>query len=271
MSKFSNLVSCAIIASVLGACDVSDISEWAGEQKAAEQKAEQKRLKRAGNTQRSQEQEDLAAGNIITGFATLILASASSKRSGTTSTPSAPADSFSSRQSSMGNTYNKTQYRFPGGTPASPGAAVPASGQATYTGDASLKRNWPDPAFAIGKMQLTADFSQNTISGRIDNFLNPSDQSVPGSILLSNGVITNIDQGVAQNQNRDDSIDANLAGDIDLDGVNTAVSGTLSGNFREGQVPEPISPSGPGYITGNIYLTTPTTVPLYGNFTVTRQ
>jgi hypothetical protein len=254
---------------VLGACDVSDIAEWAGEQKAEEQKAEQKRLKLAGNTQRSQEVEDRAAGNIITGFATLILASGSSKRSGTTSPPPAPADSFSSRRSSMGNTFNKTQYRFQSGTP-SPGAEVPASGQATYTGDASLKRSWPDPAFAIGKMELTADFSQNTISGRIDNFLNPSDQNVPGSILLSNGVIINNDQGNVQYQYTDDEISANLSGNIDLDGVNTAVTGTLSGNFREGQVPEPISPSGPGYITGNINLTT-STIPLVGSVTVARR
>lgn len=270
MSKFSNLVSCAIIASLLSACDVSDVTEWAGEQIAEGQKDKQKRLKRAGNTQQSQEQEDREAGNIITGFAALVLLNGSSKRSGTTSTPPAPADSFSSRQTSMINTFNKTKYRFQSGTP-SPGAAVPASGQATYTGDASLNRSLPDPAFAIGKMELTADFSQNTISGRIDNFLNPSDQSVPGSISVSNGVITNIDQGEAQNQYRDDRIDANLAGNIDLDGVNTAVTGTMTGSFREGQVPEPISPSGPGYITGNINLTTSTPIPLYGNFTVARR
>lgn len=271
MPKFSILVNCAVIASLLSACDVSDVTEWAGEQIVEGQKDRQKRLKRAGNTQQSQEQEDREAGNIITGFAALVLLNGSSKRSGTTSTPPAPADSFSSRQSSMGNISSKTRYRFPSGNPASPGAAVPASGQATYTGDASLKRSWPDPAFAIGKMELTAHFSQNTISGRIDNFLNPSDQSVPGSILLSNGYITNIDQGLAQNQNRDDEIDANLAGNIDLDGVNTAVTGTITGSFREGQVPEPISPSGPGYITGNINLTTSTTIPLYGSFTVARR
>ncbi len=170
----------------------------------------------------------------------------------------------------------RTRYRIGEGVP-NPGAEIPGSGQATYIGNANLypgtevfDQNYVKPAdFAIGKVQLTADFSTGTISGKIDDFLSPSDQAIQGSISISNGVITNVDQQAFPN--RDDSIDADLSGNIDLNGVNTGVAGTMSGSFRE-ETPVNL-PSGPGFLNGNITLNTQETVPwlIWGGFYTEKQ
>jgi hypothetical protein len=169
----------------------------------------------------------------------------------------------------MGDVSTRTRYRIGPGTP-SPGANAGASGTAVYEGHANIRADlFSAESFAIGKARLEADFSQNTISGRIDRFLDPADAPLTGTITLSNGTITRTDKTATPYQ--DDRISANLAGDLDVGGTTTQVSGTISGGFREGQEPEPISPAGAGYITGNINLTTAGSQPLYGGFTVTRQ
>ena len=184
--------------------------------------------------------------------------------------PAKPAaDTFAARHTAMGDTYTRTRYRYGSGIP-SPGANAAASGTAVYEGNAGIRTvNLAATNDAIGKARIEADFTQNTISGQIDRFLDPSDAPVNGSMTLANGKITRADRPNYPYQ--DDSVSADLSGNLDVSGSNTTVTGTLSGIFREGQVPEPISPSGPGYITGNINLTTGGSLPLYGNFTFTRK
>lgn len=189
-------------------------------------------------------------------------------RSSTPTAPSSSANTFGERQAAMGDVSNRTRYRIGPGT-RSPGADAPASGTAVYKGNANFRMNQLSPdSFAIGQAQIDADFTQNTISGRIDNFLNPSDKALAGTITLSNGKITRADR--PKDAWTDDAISANLSGNLDVSGSNTTVTGNMIGSFREGQIPESIIPPG-RYITGNINLTTGGSVPLYGGFTVTRQ
>lgn len=190
------------------------------------------------------------------------------RKSSTPTAPSSSANTFAGRQAAMGDVSTRTRYRFGSGI-RSPGADAPASGTAVYKGNANLRMNQLSPdSFAIGQAQIDADFTQNTISGRIDNFLNPSDGAVAGTITLANGKITRANR--PNDAWTDDAISADLSGNLDVSGSNTSVSGSMIGSFREGQDPEPIIPPG-RYITGNINLTTGGSVPIYGGFTATRQ
>lgn len=269
MSNYRKFVCCVLAMSLIGCSDadllnIQDIQKADKERKKAVQRQEQLFERERS---KAKEERDRAGVFLVAGIAVAALTGGSSTN-GSEPPPPPPADTFGSRLGFMTEIFDKTRYRVPNVT--SPGTAVPESGQATYSGIAGLKT---DPGsldnFAVGKMELTADFAQNTFSGRISDFLDPADQPVSGSITISNGVITNQDQ--VMYPNRDDSVSADLAGNIVVNSVDTSVTGTMSGGFREGQEPEPISPLGPGYLNGNINLNTLTLLPLYGSFTTARR
>ena len=287
MSKASKAISLFLALAFLVACDKPDdemIAEFkwqrAREQQAVQQEnallraeaVEKERLKAEAEAEEKKKKAAKAAKareNVVT-LAVVGLASVVS--GGNSQKSTAPAgDSFAARNAAMNATYDRTRYRIAQGTP-SPGAEAAASGIAVYEGHANIKTDQTLPnstSFAIGKARIEANFAQNTISGKIDRFLNPSDAPLNGSMTLANGQITRADR--SNIATRDDTISADLSGNLDVSGSDTTVNGTMSGNFREGQIPEPIVPAGPGYITGNINLTTGTAQPLYGGFTVTRQ
>lgn len=260
MSKYNRIVLCVVSLCLLG-CSDDDIAAILKEQKAQKKAAEQESLR----AERREEQNIFA----IAGLGVAALIGGSSANQSASPTPPAQSDTYSARLTSMSNVSETTRYRVGPNTP-SPGASVPASGQATYSGNASLRTvlNSTDH-FAIGKMELTADFAQSSFSGRIYNFLNPSDQAVSGLLTISNGVISEGDQQTYPY--RDDYVNADITGNIFVNGVDTSVTGTMSGNFREGREPEPILPAGPGYVTGNISLNQQSQSPIYGGFTTTRQ
>lgn len=279
MSKSSKAISLFLALSILGACDLPEeqlIAEVSSQKSRAEQvqfkenarqraeAAEQERLK--AEAEEKKKKEEQARKNVVTfvvaGLATVVSGGKSQKAA-------APAgDTFAARNAAMNATYDRTRYRIASGT-RSPGADAPASGTAVYKGNANIKTDQQSlNSFAIGQAQIDADFTQNTISGRIDNFLDPSDAALKGSIALSNGKITRADR--PNDAWTDDRISADLSGDLDVSGSLTTVNGSMSGSFREGQFPESIIPPG-RYITGNIGLTTGGSVPLFGGFTVTRQ
>lgn len=268
MSKYNRIVWCVVCFCLLG-CSDEEAALFLKSQKeqqaaAAQEKsdAEQERIR----AKRREEQNLVAFVGL--GVAALIGGS-SANQSASPPPPPPQSDTYSARLASMSNVSDTTRYRIGPNTP-SPGASVPASGQATYSGNASMRTvlNSIDH-FAIGKMELTADFAQSSFSGRIYNFLNPSDQAVSGLLTISHGVISDVDQQTYPN--RDDYVNADITGNIFVNGVDTSVTGTMSGNFREGRQPEPIWPAGPGYVTGNIGLNQQSQSPIYGGFTTTRQ
>lgn len=261
MSKYSGLVSCVLAMSLLGCESQVDAFLAEGDAKAkAAAEADAKAEAKAPDSGKS-------GVVLVAGLAAAALAGGSSAKS--TQPPPPSAETFNGRLNSMTTVSQKTRYRVGPGIP-SPGAVAPASGRATYAGNANLRTVLASSDhFAVGKMELTADFEQNTFSGRISDFLDPADRSLSGTITISNGVITNEDQQTYPYS--DDRVSADLGGNIYVNGVDTSVTGTLSGGFREGQQPEPISPLGPGYLNGNINLNSATPLPLYGSFTTTRQ
>ena len=284
MSKASKAISLFLALACLVACAqteeemIADLEAKKAREERAEQQenarlraeaVEKERLKAEAEAEEKKKKAAKARENVVT-LAVVGLASVVS--GGNSQKSTAPAgDSFAARNAAMNATYDRTRYRIAQGTP-SPGAEAAASGIAVYEGHANIKTDQTLPnstSFAIGKARIEANFAQNTISGKIDRFLNPSDAPLNGSMTLANGQITRADR--TNIATRDDTISADLSGNLDVSGSDTTVNGTMSGNFREGQIPEPIVPAGPGYITGNINLTTGTAQPLYGGFTVTRQ
>jgi hypothetical protein len=266
MSNYRKFVCCVLAMSLIGCSDAE--MEAMQKQQKEEKKAAQRQEQLAERERSKAKQERDRAGVIlVAGVAVAALTGGSSTNGRRPPPPPPPpADTFGSRLNSMNAIFDKTQYRIPGQICPCPGAKAPASGQATYSGSAALKTDQMSVEnFAIGKMELTADFAQNTFSGRMSDFLDPSSKPVAGLITISEGVITN------QSSNRDDSVSAKLQGNIVVMGNDTSVTGTMSGSFREGQEPEPISPSGPGYLNGNIDLNPTTPLPLFGSFATARQ
>lgn len=73
----------------------------------------------------------------------------------------------------------------------------------------------------IADIHLDADFTNSSISGNVTNFRNKHDNSLPGSLAISGGVIENSGFKSAQ-----------VTGNVAFDGINRAnVTGFANGNF----------------------------------------
>lgn len=76
---------------------------------------------------------------------------------------------------------------------------LPASGSANYTGVIAIEE-------AVGDLVLVANFSDNEIRGKADNFLLPDDSLLPSSLEIFNGQI---------NRSADPDVDPVITADIE--------------------------------------------------------
>ena len=105
---------------------------------------------------------------------------------------------------------------------------VPTSnldGRATYTGVATFVRGGLDSGIAaLGRLTLDADFDSREISGDISDFASSSEQfRVSGELDVVNGeILSGADDG---------RFDADLEGDLNVNGSNRQVTGGMEGIF----------------------------------------
>jgi len=103
-----------------------------------------------------------------------------------------------------------------------PTSNVPTAGNATYNGVAAFGTTQSfdvQNAEALAAVSLEADFAANSISGTIDNFVDFDGERAPGSVAVTNGTIAG------------NAIEADLSGDLTIEGTSIAVGGDLAGNF----------------------------------------
>jgi hypothetical protein len=122
------------------------------------------------------------------------------------------------------NAYRSTltqQASMPVGTHTYNGAAFfkqgnyPSGGFSTQAFDAII--NSPD---ATGAVQLTANFTNNTLSGQITNIAGANGVNASGSLQIGGGVISGT------------TATAGLSGTIQIPGLSGNVVGTISSNFH---------------------------------------
>jgi hypothetical protein len=105
-----------------------------------------------------------------------------------------------------------------------PEAAMPTSGTATYNGVAAFS-DVPDAEYiaenaeAVAALRLEANFGNNTISGKMDNFVDYDNERADGSVQITNGSISG------------NTFNANLNGSLTVDGDTASVTGDMAGGF----------------------------------------
>ncbi|MGR3342331.1 MAG: hypothetical protein ACU0DI_03755 [Paracoccaceae bacterium] len=106
-------------------------------------------------------------------------------------------------------------------------ATLPAGGSASYTGvmrlDAQLGAGSTSMA---GALNLVANFAADSISGSANNFYDDADNSMTGSLVISNGVLDR-----AANTAIEYTFSSVLAGTLAGGGENFVISADLSGDF----------------------------------------
>lgn len=105
-----------------------------------------------------------------------------------------------------------------------PEISMPTSGTATYRGVAAYS-DVADVGYiaqnaeVVSNATLTANFSNDSISGKLDNFKDYENTAIPGTVNIRNGKI------------RGNEIEADLNGSVNLGGRNSSVNGDLAGGF----------------------------------------
>jgi len=111
-----------------------------------------------------------------------------------------------------------------GNADVTPESAMPTAGTATYNGvaafsDVPSESYIAENAEAVAALRLEANFGDSTIGGKMDNFVDYNNVHAPGSVQITNGTISG------------NTFNANLDGDITIEGEAVSVSGDMGGGF----------------------------------------
>jgi hypothetical protein len=105
-----------------------------------------------------------------------------------------------------------------------PESEMPTVGTATYNGVAAFSsvadaEYIAENADAVAALRLEANFGDSTIGGKMDNFVDYDNVRAPGSVQVTNGTISG------------NAFNADLDGDITIEGEAVTVSGDMAGGF----------------------------------------
>lgn len=138
---------------------------------------------------------------------------------------------------------------------------VPTTGRATYTGVAAyglspMAEDYLDDPAVVSRVTLDADFADETISGRLDNFRS-KEAEISGSVDMLDGKIHHDGPGRGW-------LGADLAGSLAVNGESTEIVGELYGYFF-GDNADVIKGDLDGILDGNEDM------PVYGIFGAERR